>query len=36
MRTQPSKLERALLKLKWLFWSPERRYAYLWNRTCGR
>ncbi len=27
---------RALFQLKWLFWTPEKRYVYLWNRTCGR
>ena len=35
-KTQPGNLEKALFQLKWLFWSPERRYVYLWNRTCGR
>ena len=35
-KIQHSNLERVLFHLKWLFWSPERRYVYLWNRTCGR
>ena len=25
--------KRALFHFRWLFMSPERRYAYLWNRT---
>ncbi len=29
-------LNRALFQLKWLVWTPERRYVYLWNRTCGK
>jgi hypothetical protein len=29
-------LDRAVFKMQWLLWPPERRYAYLWNRTCGR
>lgn len=29
-------LARALFQLKWLFWTPEKKYVYLWNRTCGR
>jgi hypothetical protein len=27
---------RALFQLKWLFWTPEKRYVYLWNRTCRK
>jgi hypothetical protein len=26
-------INRALFQLRWLFMRPERRYAYLWNRT---
>ncbi len=29
-------LNRAMFQLKWLLWTPQRRYVYLWNRTCGR
>lgn len=26
-------ITRALFHIKWLFMKPERKYAYLWNRT---
>ena len=35
-KTQHSAIDRALFQLRWLFWSPQRRYAYLWNRTSGK
>lgn len=24
---------RVLFRLRWVFWSPEQRYRYLWNQT---
>jgi hypothetical protein len=26
-------INRALFQVRWLFMGPQRRYAYLWNRT---
>jgi hypothetical protein len=26
---------RGLFQLKWLFWTPTEKYAYLWDRTCS-
>ena len=28
--------KQALFQLNWLFWTPAKRYSYLWQRTCGR
>jgi len=27
---------RTLFQIKWFFWTPTEKYAYLWNRTCNR
>jgi hypothetical protein len=27
---------KVLFRLKWLLWTPEQNYLYLWNRTCGK
>ena len=29
-------LNKALFQVRWLAWTPERRYVYLWNRTCSK
>jgi gas vesicle protein len=35
-RVQMADYPRSMLtRLRWLFWSPEKRYLYLWNRTCS-
>ncbi len=26
---------RSLFQTKWVFWTPTRKYAYLWDRTCN-
>ena len=36
MNTFSKNLNRALFQLKWLFWTPEKKYVYLWNRTQDR
>jgi hypothetical protein len=28
--------KQALFQISWLFWTPEKRYSYLWQRTCAR
>ena len=27
--------DRLLFRFRWLWWSPEEKYRYLWNRTRG-
>ena len=27
---------RVLFHIRWFFWTPTEKYAYLWNRTANR
>ena len=36
MRRLSENFEQVLFQLKWLFWTPQKKYVYLWNRTRGR
>jgi len=29
-------IKQVLFQLSWLFWTPAKRYSYLWQRTCSR
>lgn len=29
-------VEKAFFQIQWMFWSPAKRYVYLWNRTSGK
>jgi hypothetical protein len=36
MNKKTEYLTRALFRVKWFFWTPATKYAYLWNRTLNR
>jgi hypothetical protein len=29
-------INKFMFRIRWFFWTPTAKYAYLWNRTCGR
>jgi hypothetical protein len=34
LRRMSEGLNRISFHVKWLFWNPNEKYLYLWNRTC--
>jgi hypothetical protein len=36
MGTISGRLDKVVLQLQWLLWTPKQKYLYLWNRTCGK